>query len=271
MELPGYLPLNRDLTRVVEKCGASGISASKQTEVLAERIYKTCKQWVDYSIGNGTATTNATRSVLEANLTVLTEVFRTQYKADIFKASFDASKRKVRDLSATEDEVTLDNLDNYHNIANDERRLNFGDFIINEYNEQKNYRETDFLSFLRNKNQYRQVQSFLVILDNPEAPIPDENGGDEDDLNISGGTISLKDPILLNIFEDPVISKVCKHTFERQSIVNHLQTSNDCPIAGCSAKLNMNSLQPDDIMRLRVNVYKQKGKNKKDTNVARLE
>jgi SUMO ligase MMS21 Smc5/6 complex component len=56
------------------------------------------------------------------------------------------------------------------------------------------------------------------------APSPAENG-DDDDIEIEGEHISLKCPLTLLPFKDPVTSKKCPHSFERNAILPMIQSS----------------------------------------------
>mmetsp|Transcript_18153 Transcript_18153/g.18352 ORF Transcript_18153/g.18352 Transcript_18153/m.18352 type:complete len:82 (+) Transcript_18153:513-758(+) len=55
--------------------------------------------------------------------------------------------------------------------------------------------------------------------------------------------------------EVPVRSKLCRHTFSRQAIVNHLRSSKRCPVPGCSNDRTMTTAElendPDTATLLR--------------------
>jgi E3 SUMO-protein ligase NSE2 len=90
---------------------------------------------------------------------------------------------------------------------------------------------------------------------------------DSDDIAIAGERRSLKCPLTLLPFKDPVTSTKCPHSFERQAIEDMIQKSTDsvavkgggppqrmrcarCPV--CSVKLTMNDLRRDPNLLRRV-------------------
>ncbi|RCK57671.1 E3 SUMO-protein ligase MMS21 [Candida viswanathii] len=96
------------------------------------------------------------------------------------------------------------------------------------------------------------LKDALFVIKHPEETIPDENADDDDELNISGGKVSLKDAITLNYYEKPVRSNSCGHTYEESSIRAHLATKNTCPISGCNVMISPSSLKPDKLMLMRI-------------------
>ncbi|GEQ72494.1 hypothetical protein JCM33374_g6181 [Metschnikowia sp. JCM 33374] len=83
---------------------------------------------------------------------------------------------------------------------------------------------------------YQYLSNVGFVLENPEDPLPDDTTDDE--LAVSGGKISLKDPLSLDFFTEPVMSKTCKHVFEDKYIRQQLQGHAyiHCPITGCEAE-----------------------------------
>jgi len=61
--------------------------------------------------------------------------------------------------------------------------------------------------------------------------------------------------LALLAMEDPVRSTICRHTFSRQAIVNHLGSSKRCPVPGCSNDRTMTTAElendPDTATLLR--------------------
>jgi hypothetical protein len=90
---------------------------------------------------------------------------------------------------------------------------------------------------------------------------------DDDDVAINSERISLKCPITLLRFKDPVTSTKCPHSFERQAIEDmirngtaparggrrnqhHINRSVQCPV--CSVLLTMQDLRADPVLVRRV-------------------
>ncbi|KAH0559925.1 hypothetical protein GP486_003556 [Trichoglossum hirsutum] len=93
--------------------------------------------------------------------------------------------------------------------------------------------------------------------------VPAENA--DDDIEIEGEHISLKCPLTLLPFEDPVTSKKCPHSFERSAILPMIQNSEarvggvrrgegeravKCPI--CEEMLTINDLYSDKVLLRRI-------------------
>mmetsp|Transcript_4103 Transcript_4103/g.6466 ORF Transcript_4103/g.6466 Transcript_4103/m.6466 type:complete len:245 (+) Transcript_4103:70-804(+) len=85
-----------------------------------------------------------------------------------------------------------------------------------------------------------------------------EQENEDDDFAVlptDNNASNLKCPLTMVLFEDPVTSKVCKHTFSRQAIMQHLRFSSLCPVSGCSnqsliiAELETNELVAMNVRR----------------------
>lgn len=109
----------------------------------------------------------------------------------------------------------------------------------------------------------QRIRNIRYILENPEDPLPDHDSQD-DELAVSGGKVSLKDPISLQFFENPVRSRKCGHTYENRPILLQLRGGGThCPISGCHHDLLVSDLVPDTLMKLRVQVYKSQQSQKR--------
>ena len=127
-----------------------------------------------------------------------------------------------------------------------------------------------------------------TALSQPHASQPDShsNDPDDDDLAVASERVSLKCPITLRFFSDPVTSDICNHTFDRTAILDMLKTSNDtepfspaqqaelshlpraerqraenhmrvkrvrCPDSGCRQYITESSLRPNPVLLRKVN------------------
>ncbi|KAG7194576.1 uncharacterized protein KQ657_004247 [Scheffersomyces spartinae] len=102
----------------------------------------------------------------------------------------------------------------------------------------------------------QRLRNIRSILENPEDPLPDHDSLD-DELAVSGGKVSLKDPLSLQFLENPVRSRKCGHTYENRPILLQLRNGvTHCPISGCHFDLLVSDLVPDSLMKLRVQVFK---------------
>ncbi|KAI1411067.1 zinc-finger of the MIZ type in Nse subunit-domain-containing protein [Hypoxylon sp. FL1857] len=98
-------------------------------------------------------------------------------------------------------------------------------------------------------------------------PLPDAskwfsaNGGDDgedddDDLIVAEEHLDIHCPLSMAIMQDPYTSTVCKHTFERDSIVQFLRTKPSgracCPQTGCNKDVTIDDFHPDPVMLRRI-------------------
>ena len=66
-----------------------------------------------------------------------------------------------------------------------------------------------------------------TTISQPDAYQSAGQPAEDDDLAVAAERVSLKCPITLQHFRDPVTSDVCKHSFERTAILNMLKTSTE--------------------------------------------
>jgi E3 SUMO-protein ligase NSE2 len=66
--------------------------------------------------------------------------------------------------------------------------------------------------------------------------MPPLDPNEEDDIVMGARQVQLRCPLTMDLFEEPVTSKVCKHSFSKKAILQLIQRSPfksiDCPIAG---------------------------------------
>ncbi|KAI1387965.1 zinc-finger of the MIZ type in Nse subunit-domain-containing protein [Hypoxylon trugodes] len=100
-------------------------------------------------------------------------------------------------------------------------------------------------------------------------PLPDatkwfsQNGAngemedDEDeDLIVAEEHLDIHCPLSMVVMQNPYTSTKCKHTFEKESIVQFLRTKPGgkarCPQTGCNKEVSMANFQPDPVMLRRI-------------------
>jgi hypothetical protein len=78
--------------------------------------------------------------------------------------------------------------------------------------------------------------------------------GEEDDVAFAGGDsrAGLVCPLTQQMPAEPVVSRVCRHVFERNAIVEYIRAhthgrvhSVTCPMAGCTAQISLGDLAAD--------------------------
>jgi len=90
---------------------------------------------------------------------------------------------------------------------------------------------------------------------------------DDDDLAIAKETISTKCPLTLREFQDPLTSTKCPHSFEREAIMELIDSPMNtvrlgpgrtglkavqCPVPGCTSMLSKNELQEDPVLKRKI-------------------
>ncbi|GKY99942.1 E3 SUMO-protein ligase NSE2 [Mayamaea pseudoterrestris] len=96
------------------------------------------------------------------------------------------------------------------------------------------------------------------------------NNEEDDDImvvnNGQGQAFTLKCPITMQLMDDPVINKMCKHHYSKAAIANYISTKRKnrgpnykvgCPVPGCfNQNVNMNQLEDDSTILLQVRRFK---------------
>ncbi|KAG9315911.1 zinc-finger of the MIZ type in Nse subunit-domain-containing protein [Chiua virens] len=106
-------------------------------------------------------------------------------------------------------------------------------------------------------NTYVEFKQGIFEVQNPGETIPPigdlvprEDGDpsdDEDELEIGGVTQDYKCPITLVVFENPMTSQVCGHSYSRAAIQEFLKRAGmhgkACPTSGCNKRITMENLK----------------------------
>lgn len=168
------------------------------------------------------------------------------------------------DSRRAEEDVTLENYMTYYELNKED----FADGIVEMLKLQKYI--LDFERILKADSWYQYIRNAFFVLQHPEDPLPDDQADEE--LAMEGGKISLKDPLSLNYFVEPVMSVSCKHVYEKEHILRLMERQSDvqCPITGCDAKMTKKDLVPDLLMQLRIKAHEAKEKNKVQSRAARV-
>lgn len=85
----------------------------------------------------------------------------------------------------------------------------------------------------------------------------------DDDLQIAKETISTKCPLTLQEFRDPVTSRKCPHSFEREAIEGMIDSNTNsvrvagakavqCPVPGCQSMLAAADLHSDPVLKRKI-------------------
>ncbi|KAJ9640475.1 hypothetical protein H2199_006014 [Coniosporium tulheliwenetii] len=92
------------------------------------------------------------------------------------------------------------------------------------------------------------------------SQVTQAEGDSDDDIAIQRERISTKCPLTLKEFVDPVTSRKCPHTFEREAILSLIRQAGSldrrrgvvahvqCPVPGCSSLLTANDVAVDQLL-----------------------
>ncbi|GBL92406.1 hypothetical protein AVEN_174699-1 [Araneus ventricosus] len=117
------------------------------------------------------------------------------------------------------------------------------------------------LSALEEKYTNEEAEKIISAVD---AYISDQNSGvnmGNEELLVTATKESYLDPLTKLPIQDPVKSKTCHHSFERNSIWKHLQKYKRCPYSGCVKNLSREDLVEDlalkrELLKMRRNQNK---------------
>ncbi|KAK7203734.1 zinc-finger of the MIZ type in Nse subunit-domain-containing protein [Myxozyma melibiosi] len=98
----------------------------------------------------------------------------------------------------------------------------------------------------------------------------DAAGNSDDELVVARTKISLKCPLTLQLFVNPVTSTKCPHSFSNDAIRQMFgrTTQIECPVGGCMKKLRVSDLKPDRKLERKVERFKaRRAKEQQDEEV----
>ncbi|KAJ2799524.1 hypothetical protein H4R20_004407 [Coemansia guatemalensis] len=108
---------------------------------------------------------------------------------------------------------------------------------------------------------YREFRQQIWDVKHEGEPMPNlfegEQGGDDsdEDLVIAGARVNYRCPVTATWLTDPVTSKVCKHSFSREAILDYIRGHGGkcaCPVDGCSNRIRPQDLYADKVLERNV-------------------
>ncbi|KAI9490462.1 zinc-finger of the MIZ type in Nse subunit-domain-containing protein [Zychaea mexicana] len=106
---------------------------------------------------------------------------------------------------------------------------------------------------------YQTFRQEVWEVNHRDEQIPDSDDGedddDDDDIAVNAVKQAVKCPITQTYLENPVTSRVCKHTYSKHAIMELIRKHRGrvaCPIPGCRTMLNHQNLQDDTLAERRV-------------------
>ncbi|CUA75444.1 E3 SUMO-protein ligase nse2 [Rhizoctonia solani] len=91
--------------------------------------------------------------------------------------------------------------------------------------------------------------------------LPREEGDPEDsddEMEVGGVTQDYKCPLTLQIYDDPLTSTACGHSFSADAIRAYVRTNNRCPAQGCNAQISLGVLKEDKVLQKKARAAKRR-------------
>ncbi|KAH3675628.1 hypothetical protein WICMUC_002545 [Wickerhamomyces mucosus] len=265
MELPQYFPLPSDTN--FEK--VKNLSIKDEELAGTEKdILDSAKYYLDLILEERGKTSSSIykTDVLVDLLSSYEKLVKTRIESKYFSDRFNFVKNEIKQRSRTEEQISNKNIERF-GVGN--KTQSFSKILESKLEAQKHkISEQVIRQTIMQNPDYKFLKYAPFIIEDPLKPLPEENDGENDDLEVEGGIVDLKCPISYKLYEAPFISKVCSHVFDKTAIANTFSgTSKKCPIPGCGALLTVKDFAPDRVMELRVKSHKihekQKSKNSK--------
>lgn len=270
VQIPEYVPVSRDMTGELLKISNHSVPA-KELQDTHDQMMKSALEFLDQIVETPTRPGDDEEERL-APLKQIIDSFdkltRSQKETRSFYKAFEQTRTMINQKSKTEPHLTLENLNTFNNVDLD--RNMFSRVIQKVLDENA---DTGGAYDSNNDNDdYIYLKNAAFIIDHPLDPLPEEQQGDDDDIQVEGGKIDLKCPISLKIFENPMKSVKCGHTFDLEGISGTWHNRDEqCPILGCGKVLRRTDFKKDDLMNLRVkSYYRLQKKLENNENVERL-
>ncbi|CAE7209106.1 unnamed protein product [Rhizoctonia solani] len=104
---------------------------------------------------------------------------------------------------------------------------------------------------------YRPEESAPTV----NSILPREEGDPEDsddEMEVGGVTQDYKCPLTLQIYDDPLTSTVCGHSFSADAIRAYVRANNKCPAQGCNAQISLGVLKEDKVLQKKARAAKRR-------------
>ncbi|CCH57938.1 hypothetical protein TBLA_0A01390 [Henningerozyma blattae CBS 6284] len=261
--VPTTLPIHKNSIRNFHELRPQDIS--KDFNTIIENLYDTLLLILDNAIVMGD----------NSSIDELVENLSSQYQEVINSINLNLQKKNItknilqeyKTLSDACPQISLDNWDDYRT----------GNLTAPSLFEMV---EKSFKTVIENPIPIEEKSSKAKILKyvsqiwkDPHCVITSDNTT-EDDLMIEGGRIELTCPITVKVFEHPMISNVCHHTFDKSGLVDYFKgyRTRECPESACSQHLQFSDFKFDDVMSLRCKIaaIKKNALNNDDTDIDSL-
>jgi hypothetical protein len=267
VKIPEYIPLSRDMLGDLQRIKDHSIPPEELKDT-SDKLLTSALEFIDQILetpANSNAYDEKSLSLLEGIVESFDSLARSQQESRVFSNTLNETRRMITEKMNTEPELSLENLDHFERVDLD-RNL-FSRVLKKELHE-KEERLNDQSDHNEDPD-YQYLKSAAFIVNHPLDPLPEENDND-DELQVEGGKIVLRCPLSLKIFENPMKSTRCGHTFDEEGIRGTWRhQAEPCPVPGCGKNLRLTDFEKDRLMNLRVKSYY--GLQKKLENDAHVE
>lgn len=255
LKIPLYHPLHIDHVRTFDKVTRLPNDLFEVLDDGIKSVIASTERYLTFILENASLDipVKESEAFLNKQLQLLYVLLKQKFDMNNFLTSIDNTKKEINSIRSHEPPLSVETLDHYANAADDV----FATHLIKNY--ERDARDTSdassFTTILKTIASYQYIKNAAFIIQNPDEPLP-EDSKDSEDIEISGGKVSLKDPLSMNYFKKPYKSRKCDHVYESEYIMNALNDGlKNCPVDGCSATLARNDLKQDLMMELRVKAF----------------
>ncbi|EDO16826.1 hypothetical protein Kpol_1056p27 [Vanderwaltozyma polyspora DSM 70294] len=265
IKLPDSVPLHRGLIREFHDIRVSDVSSSFVS--CQKEIYDTLMFFLESGIDYEDLC-----PLVKSNCDTYIQLLEQEEESQGFQTKFKTIKENYKEMTESCEVFDLDTMDRYAERDITAPQLSK---LLKEAND--GYIPKIKISITMVD---RILRAFPYIWKDPKCILPDSllgdgfnNDANEDEIEMAGGSIELTCPITTLIYEEPMISKKCQHTFDKSGLTEYLKNSDtnrymekDCAKDGCSKKISMDDFSPDTIMSLRCKIYQIK-RNENNNNM----
>lgn len=248
-DLPQYFPVHLSL-RV--NTDFSSVLLLNQIDDQLLALKKSTDTYLDYVSSNPHLLGDECTRFLGKQLESFVKLFGAKFRLQTLQNTLKSAHREFVESRRHEQDLSLSNYQVYQEVE----KTNFADKIIGELHDTlEGPDRATYDDILRADSLYQYLKNARFVLENPEDPIPEDVENEE--LAVAGGKISLKDPLSLNYFVHPMISRKCGHVYEKEHIMSLLESHAllNCPVTGCQETVGRGDLREDKLMALRVKVF----------------
>lgn len=258
LKVPKYLPLQREWFKKLMRLDTSKEQTIRELDDHINSIHQDSHNVVKFILHDNQIDVDALTEILDTNLNSLRQLLESQFGLQIWQNAVTESRHQILLDNHEDGSISFDTLETFDKC----NKLQPGDLINHKYTLylQLGQSEGDMEDYINSHASYQYVKALPFILNNPEIPLPD--GNEDDEVMVAGGTVSLKDPLSLNIYTTPMKSQRCNHVYSKESIeayLTELSGLHYCPVSGCQSTITKTDLKFDELMDLRVKVFTIRG------------